>query len=596
MPESNAYNFMEVTDFVEEREINDIEMIIAQEAIKPVFQPIISLRDGSLIGHEALSRITDKSEKYNIEKLFKIAVKGNMTWALERLCRRKALTEIFKKHPKNYCHKLFLNVSPGIIYDMKFRTGFTSEYIDKYSTQTDQIVFEITEREAVTDHKGFINLISHYKLQGYQIAIDDVGSGYSGLNLVCDIQPHYIKIDMNIVRNIHRNNIKSAVVKGLVELSNLTNIKLIAEGIETSEELESLINLGVHYGQGYLTGYPMNEPHEASYEILSLIRELNFKKHTMNNNNITSYYIRNIANKGMTISPNVSVDDIMKHFEKHQHLVGVCVEYEGRVLGIITKEKLMSRLSGRFGFSLNQHKEVTSIMDNNFLEVDTLMPINTVSKMAMERDHERLYDFIVILENGLYYGIVTIRDLLQKATEIDVTMARSANPLTGLPGNIIIEKEIAHCIQEKNQYTIIYIDLDNFKAYNDVYGFENGDLVIKEISAILQEKAKTDGFVGHVGGDDFVMIFKRPVEKSLLSEIESDFERRVLAYYSDDDKKRGFIIAHDRDGNTDRFPMLSVTIVSVSSDEKTYTSNYELSKDLAARKKSSKKQKKKGKK
>ena len=235
-------------------------------------------------------------------------------------------------------------------------------------------------------------------------------------------------------------------------------------------------------------------------------------------------------------------------------------------------------------------------MDNKFLEVDILMPINTVSKMAMERDFERLYDFIVVLENGLYYGIVTIRDLLQKATEIDITMARSANPLTGLPGNIIIEKEIAHCIQEKTPYTILYVDLDNFKAYNDVYGFENGDLVIKEIAAVLQERAASDGFVGHVGGDDFVMIFKRPVDSSLFAEIESEFERRALAYYSESDVKKGFITAQDRDGKMERFPLVSVTIVSVSSEEKIYTSNYELSKDLATRKKTSKNKKKKQKK
>ena len=582
----------QTADEDEERYLCEIEAVLEQKAIRPVFQPIISLRDGSVLGHEALSRITDQSIMCSIEKLFGFAVKGNKIWALECLCRRKALSEIFKKSKKPYKNKLFLNTSPSIIYDMKFRAGFTKEYLSEYSAQTDQIVFEVTEREAVTDLKGFVSVIDHYKSQNYRIAIDDVGSGYSGLNLVCDIQPHYIKIDMNIVRNLHKSNIKSAVVKGLVELSNLTNIKLIAEGIEDPEELEALVQLGVHYGQGYLIGYPVKSPAEPTEEVLSLIRECNFKRHSLNNNNVTSYYIRNIANKGVTISPNMKVDDVMRHFEKHPELVGVCIEREGRVLGILTKENLMNRLSGRFGFSLNQHKEVMSIMDNNFLEVDVLMPINTVSNMAMERDSERLYDFIVVAENGLYYGIVTIRDLLQKATEIDVTMARSANPLTGLPGNIVIEKEMAHCIQSKAIYTVVYIDLDNFKAYNDVYGFENGDLVIKEIAAVLQEKAKPDGFVGHVGGDDFVMIFKRKIDNSLFAEIERDFEKRVLVHYSDDDVKRGYIVAQDRNGETERFPLLSVTIVSVSSEEKLHTSNYELSKDLAAKKKSSKNKKK----
>ncbi len=99
--------------------------------------------------------------------------------------------------------------------------------------------------------KGFKDTIRHYKLQGYNIAVDDAGSCYSGLNLICDIVPHYLKLDISLIHDIDKDAIKCAMVKSLVEFANLTHIELVAEGIECEEELKTLLKLGVHNGQGF---------------------------------------------------------------------------------------------------------------------------------------------------------------------------------------------------------------------------------------------------------------------------------------------------------------------------------------------------------
>jgi EAL domain-containing protein (putative c-di-GMP-specific phosphodiesterase class I) len=128
--------------------------------------------------------------------------------------------------------------------------------VQEYQLEPSDISFEITERIAPARPELFFNAINHYKNQNYMIAIDDVGSGFSGLNLIVDAKPNFIKMDMNLVRNIDKDTIKISLCRALVEFCKSAGIQLIAEGIETQEELITLIKLGVDYGQGFFIGIP----------------------------------------------------------------------------------------------------------------------------------------------------------------------------------------------------------------------------------------------------------------------------------------------------------------------------------------------------
>lgn len=180
---------------------------------------------------------------------------------------------------------------------------------------------------------------------------------------------------------------------------------------------------------------------------------------------------------------------------------------------------------------------------------------------------ESLYDYIVVTEHDYYSGIVTVQNLLRKATEIAVNSAKSSNPLTGLPGNVIIEEEIRKCVEEKRGYTIYYFDLDNFKVFNDVYGFEKGDEVILNLADVLKQNIKEGDFLGHIGGDDFVAIKYGREEAGYKKKIVDQFEKKAHMHYSDDDRRRKSIVAKNRCGVIERFPLVSVTIVSVSDND-----------------------------
>lgn len=562
-----------------------LDDIIKNKEIKTVFQPIISLRDGGILGHEALSRITCDSIIENPEILFTVAENYNRLWDLELLCRTKALEAAYVFMVPPYNKKLFINVNPNIMHDEAFKRGFTKSFLEQYEITPENVIFEITERNVITDIEGFTDTIKHYKSQDYKIAIDDAGAGYSGLNLISDVNPHYIKLDMKLIRGINNDKLKFALVKGMVEFSKVSNVFLIAEGIEIYEELDTLVKLGVQYGQGYYIQKPHEEVLEIKEEILQMLKEINYKKNNDYINNISNIYIKNLCNPTRIVSPNELVTNVYNIFKQNPDFFGVCVIENEIPIGVVTQEKLTLKLSGHYGFSLNQKKSICEIMDKEFLSVDYKIPINIVANMAMSRPNSNLYDFIVVTENDKYIGTVTIKDLLQKTMEIEVSAAKHQNPLSGLPGNLLIEQKLGCCLENENPFSVAYIDIDNFKSYNDVYGFEKGDMVIKLLADILKNHFNKNQFIGHIGGDDFVVIFDEHINAEHLYDMVKQFELEVLTFYNQKDIQNGYIKSSNRRGEMENTPLITLTSVVVNNKTKSFKNVFELTETLAELKK-----------
>lgn len=567
-----------------------LEQVIVNQLIYPVFQPIVSLRDGKTIGFEALSRVSEENLFNDVEEMFQCAEECGEIWRLEQVCRHAIFTAV-SKQKENFEKsgaRLFINVNPKVLYDEKFRAGFTKEYIKRYGIDSEDIVIEVTERQRIEDEAGFLEAVNHYKRQNYQIAIDDIGSGYSGLKRVCTLFPGFIKLDMELIRDVHKHPTKLALIKGLVDFSANSGTLLIAEGIETKREMEVLIDLGVQYGQGYYLGRPercmRNCAGKPYQEILAQSNDRNScKDFGMGRNQI-----KNVVSRGVTVSPHVKVEQVLLYLEKNEEILGICVVDGGRAVGTMTREKLQKKLSGRYGFSLYSGKEIGELADTEFLQVEGSSSISTVANIAMEREKENLYDFIVVKENENYLGIVTVQDLLQQSMKINLELAKSSNPLTGLPGNVAINEKIRHCVKSGDEYTIYYLDLDNFKAFNDVYGFEKGDDVIRILADILRDRAREEDFIGHIGGDDFVMICRGYQRETFVEEIRMEFERRAHLLYQEKHRQQKYIVARNRHGVMESFPLVSVTIVSLSNENAPFAAPEEVTEILSAYKKSAK--------
>lgn len=564
-----------------------LENILEGQHITPVYQPIVSLIDGQIYGYEALSRISAKELEMNIEQMFKIADKLNKSWELETLCRTKALEHsINLKEGK----KLFLNVNSNIIHDKNFREGFTKSSLTAYGLDSGNVIFEITERVAVIDNNAFLTSINHYKSQNYGIAIDDFGAGYSGLNIIASVRPDFIKLDMNLVRNIDKDEIKQLVCKAMVDFGRNAGIQLIAEGIETEEELKTLIKLNVNLGQGYFLGYPREFFHEVEPYKIDLIRSHRSKIYTDNIKSSVYPIIGYLAKPGVTFPPEVIAEDLYENLRLNPSITEFTVVDKEAATGFMTRMALNEMLGGRYGFSLYSKKKIQQLIKTEFLRVNYNVPVNQVSRLAMQRPFERLYNPIVVEKDGKYFGIVTIKDLLDACTKVEVDTAMHCNPLTGLPGNLLIEKEILSRVFGNTPYCITYYDIDNFKAYNDAYGFQNGDIMLVLVADILKECAKKNEFIGHIGGDDFIVICDYHGGEDYCKTIIDHFTLKVSSLYRDEDLENGYIVSKNRHGVTENFPIASLSIAGISNQVKTYQSIDDFSKDIATLKKKCKRQ------
>ncbi|MDL2287312.1 response regulator [Eubacteriales bacterium OttesenSCG-928-G02] len=179
-----------------------------------------------------------------------------------------------------------------------------------------------------------------------------------------------------------------------------------------------------------------------------------------------------------------------------------------------------------------------------------------------------------------------------KNTLVRLERSRGANPLTGLRGNNDIETELAKRLDSDVSFAVLYFDLNNFKPYNDIYGFANGDLVIKLTADIISENVVKLGsdknFVGHIGGDDFVVVCESneaiPISQSIIAE----FDTKILSLYNEDDLKRGYLTAKDRNGNTAQFGILGLSIAIVFSERHTIADTVALAEIAAELKKEAK--------
>ncbi len=546
--------------------------VVNNREIKTVFQPIISLRDGMPFGYEALSRGPVNTDMHSPEMLFRYAEKCDALWELELLCRSKALEAVAEGQ---YKIRLFLNVYPNVMHDIKFRKGFTREYLDRFGIDPQNIIFEINEKAAVQNITEFRKTVSNYKEQNYKIAIDDAGAGYSGLNMISDIHPHFLKLDMNLIRDIDKDHMKQALVRSMVEFSKLSNTFLIAEGIETEQELAKLIEIGVHYGQGYYIQRPSPSIMPVSEDITETVHTLNMKRNHLFGSRISDIYISNITTPLRTVSPNIMVYQVQEMMKADVNIPGYCVTEDETVLGVITRDQLYGKLSTQYGYSLHYKKPISEIMSLDFMSVEHTTPIDLVAKTAMQRKADNLYDFITVTKENKYFGIVTVRDLLEKTIEIEIVNAKHLNPLSELPGNLIIEKQLEKCVDACLPYYILYFDIDNFKSYNDVYGFEKGDMVIRSLTFILKESIPADQFIGHIGGDDFIAVVENTDIEPICARIISQFDSSTVNFYSAQDLKKGFILSKNRHGVEESYPLMSISIACVLS--RNFNNIYELS-------------------
>ncbi len=533
--------------------------ILKKHKLDTFFQPITAFHEQKIIGYEAFIRST-QTPFQNISDIALSAQLFNKAAEFEWLCWESIL-KCFRE--LNLKQRVFMKVNAEQLTHPLFEIKNFLHLLKQNDISADSIVVELDEQISDKNLENLKCVVYQYQQAGILFALNKVGAGYASLKLWTILRPCYIKIDSFFTRQVHIDFTKREILHCLKKLSTKLNSQLIAEGIESREEYQCLVDLGICFGQG------------SWFASSKLIPDAKIDNNLFQFNTTT---LISFSNRSQTIasliravpfaSPHESIERVADIFHKNRliHSLAIVNSY-GVAIGIVRRDQIMYLFSSRYGRELYGRKVISSVMDNKPLIFDIHLSLEEAShQLTANSDLEPEHDFI-IAEAGLYVGLGNVTDLLKKITELQIRNARYANPLTLLPGNVPINEYIEEMIKKKDGFVIAYCDLDNFKPFNDVYGYEQGDLVIKTVAEILV--SNVDGFIdfiGHVGGDDFILIFKSDNWIERCEKILTDFKERVMRFYSETDQVRGGIQAFDRSGNACFYPLLAISIGVVIPD------------------------------
>jgi len=538
--------------------LDDYQEIIRHGSISSLFQPIMDFETDSVVGYEALSRGPSDSPLHNPLILFDVARQAGTLDELDQLCRRIAIRTFVSSGLNGL---LFLNAIPQGLMSKQYRAGLTLNALREFNLDAGRVVIELTEQHPTTDMQAMDSALEHYRGMGFQLAIDDLGAGYSSLKRWSELRPEFVKIDRHFIQNIDTDRAKQAFVHSIVTLADGLRCKLIAEGIESEAEFTVLEDLGIRYGQGFLFGRPAANPVRPPP-----IRRFDSPEPGASPEKpvglTAQSSVYDLLIPALTMTAEKKLEDAYDSFMQDETLNAIAVlDNHVRPVGLLRRTRLLTTFSSQYGRSLHGHKPVTTLLDRGAVSVDVSWDLERISTLVARNMRKHIEAEFLVTSHGRYLGLVKVIDLLSKVTETRLRNAQHANPLTGLPGNVPIYERLDGAIHRKESIAVAYFDLDHFKPFNDVYGYARGDAVIRLVARILETHTSPDtDFLGHIGGDDFIIVFTRQDWIGQCNKILDTFDQQIKEHYRQDDYERGGIYALSRDGTKQFFPLVTLSV------------------------------------
>ena len=545
--------------------------ILLHRRLTAWFQPIVDMKRGGIVGYEALIRGPSDSPLHSPASLFSVASRCGRLVDLDLLCRGVNIRTFAALRLSG---KLFLNVSPSTLLQPDFRSGFTRQFLLEHGLSPQQVVIELTEHCPVDDFEVTRQGIDHYREMGFAVALDDLGAGYSGLRLWSELKPNFVKFDRHFIQGIDADFHKSQFIRSLQEIADELDCLTIAEGVETEEEHRVVQALGVTLGQGYHFARPSPSPVKVF---------LASKPASGDGGNAGFYRSRSktvacLVQSVPAVEPHLRVNDVGDQFTSMAGLRSLPVVAEGGVpVGIVHRSKFMDIVGSRYGRDLYGREPIVKFMDGAPLIIEKTLPIERLSQIITEGDQVQSTEDFIIVDQGAYVGTGTIMGLLREMTDLQIRHARYANPLTLLPGNVPINEHLEDLLKRKVEFAACYCDLDNFKPFNDYYGYGRGDQVIRFVAQLLTEEV--DGqqdFVGHIGGDDYMVIFQSMDWMERCQRVLTRFDQDIVSHYNPEDRGNRGIWGENRGGERVFYPLLGLSIGAVSSSGRQFSSCHDI--------------------
>ncbi|QJD83929.1 GGDEF domain-containing protein [Cohnella herbarum] len=516
------------------------------------YSPIVSLSDGSLYGYEAVPVDPAKGTRIDPQAIY---AQADQTGKLFEWDRRFRETAIRGLPSRNGDVKLFLPVPAKIIFDPRLYPGSTLRRIEAANLRPEHVVLVIiggdNESAAMTE-----SALKHYRNQGFHIALSGIEPGLESLRRMADMHPDYALMHIGWMSGSATDPVEESLLQALVGVARKERIVFIACGPDLEKHLPGLVAGGMNYAQ---VNWLRDGSGEKTAKLLSALKEriqAEVNKKFLGATGTMSELINPVKQ----FDRDTPVSEVSRHFELHREAQGIVIaDGSGKPVGLVMKEKLLQLLSGQFGLPLYWNRAVGKIMDTHPMVVEDSITVDQASQMAMAREPDKLYDAVIITREGIVTGITSIRSMLEWISQSRMTAAQWANPLSGLPGNEPIRRELIRRLADGRPFAVLYADLDYFKWYNDQYGFQRGDEVIRftgeTLIEVVSAQLNCECFVGHIGGDDFIVISSGSDSVELANEVIRRFEEGIGTYTG---KHKGPVL--DRGGHPVEASGLSLSL------------------------------------
>ena len=545
-----------------------LEMVLRSGGIYPVFQPIVNLEDAAIYAHEALIRGPVGTSLHAPDALLRAAAEEDLSYEFEYACVVRTLqTWGHLKIPG----RLFVNISANALTHL-FRDHTAASFsrlIEGLGVLPRMLVLEITEHERVADMDHLAGVVAGIRSAGALLALDDFGDGRSSLRLWSQLKPEVVKIDKYFTKDISGHGDKLKTIQALQQIATIFGTQLVAEGIETASDLRVLRDLGIACGQGYFLGHPDRQPvNYLNIESQRVLGERQVAVFPELSRVAAGGHLRNVA---LVPAPFVTVastnDELASIFLVQPALHAVALLEGDRPVGIINRALFMNEYSKLYYREIWGRKSCAIHANGQPRLIEREHSVDELIGILTSQDQRYLSDGFIVTDNGRYVGLGTGDQLVRSVTETRIEAARHANPLTFLPGNIPITQHIERLLKKESRFVACYADLNNFKPYNDYYGYWRGDEMIRLVARIAMAQCNSQiDFLGHVGGDDFILLFQSNDWLERCERLVLDFNRRALDMFDDAARSAGGIQAEDRHGVPRFFPCTTVSIGAVAID------------------------------
>lgn len=540
---------------------NLIEIIMGKLVI-PYFQPIVDLRDGEIYSYGVTCYGPPNGMLHTPEKLLEASLSYNLQQEIKAVCNEIVTAVVGNREVKQ-------------------------DYIFFDSKRSNEMFLELTLTQG-TSQKKLFNANSK-SCGSYQEMTIETDSQMPPSSVEQDLQTKYIVIRCQGIGDSGKKSFRQNQIKATVAYAHIIGMLVLATDVSTTDELVVLMELGVDLVCGSLFGDPSVNLPVIAEELISKIKSYRPLAEYPTLSQSVNVKIGDIVQYTPFVTPDTIISNLGVLLEDRYQ--GIVIVENNIPVGLLMKNKLYYRLGTPYGVSLYLSKPAANLMDREALIVDAELPLEIVSQMAMNRLGDSQYDLIIVVKNKEYAGVVSVTHLLQKLTNLQIHFASNSNPLTGLPGNLIIEERLKQVLAEGQSFAILYCDLDNFKAFNDKYGFEQGDRVLEFTAAVLRAGLFdvvgdiSNTLLGHIGGDDFIIVTDPDKAEYLCKFIVKEFDQKINKYYEPEDIEQDCIMVANRKGKMERFPLMSISIGVVHNRNRQFSNYIEIGEASAQLKK-----------